>query len=189
MKRTQRNLSIVITAIALAYLILIRLPAVVALGAASVLVAIGILLAILGRDFMRGRYRASRRQWQQALTHYRRFEKKLLKSRISPVFAPLYLSVYSFDGVAIVRNNIGQVLVNLRELDQAEDVLRSALQRDPLYPLPYLHLGVIAAMRHQEDLAQREMRKAVQLGYSPNSAQKLLRSALAAANAGAGEVK
>jgi hypothetical protein len=62
------------------------------------------------------------------------------------------------------------------------------LQRDPLYPLPYLNLGVIAAMRDQPELAEREMRKAVQLGYSPTGAQKLLRSVLAAANTGIGRL-
>ena len=188
MKRTQRNLSIIITAIALAYLVLIRLPLWFALGAAALLVVTGIVLAILGRDFMIGRYRASRRDWQQALTRYQRFEKKLIKSRLGVLLAPLYLSIYSFDGVAVVRNNIGQALMNLKELDQAEASLRSALQRDPLYPLPYLNLGFIAAMRHQPELAEREMRRAVQLGYSPTIAEKLLRSALAEANAEVGRL-
>ena len=76
--------------------------------------------------------------------------------------------------------------MNQRELDDAERWLRSALQRDPLYPLPYLNLGVIAVMRQRKDLAESEMRKAVHLGYSPTGAQQLLRRALAAANGGMG---
>ena len=135
---------------------------------------------------MVGRYYSSRRDWAKALVRYQRFEKRLLKSRWRPLLVPLYLSIYTFDGVAVVRNNIGQTLMNQRELDDAERWLLSALQRDPLYPLPYLNLGVIAAMRQQQDLAEREMRKAVHLGYSPTGAQQLLRRALAAANTGMG---
>jgi tetratricopeptide (TPR) repeat protein len=184
MKRPQRNLSIVITVLALGYLMLIRLPLTYVLIVAAAVLIAALVMVVVGRDFLVGRYYSRRRQWPKALSHYQRFEKQLQKSRWRPFLVPLYLSIYSFDGIAVVRNNIAEALMNQRELDEAELWLRTSLQRDPLYPLPYLNLGLIAALRQQPDLAEREMRKAVQLGYSPHAAQQLLRRALAAAGSG-----
>ena len=48
MKRPQRNLSIVITAIALGYLVLIRLPLPYALGAVATLLAFAVVLIFRG---------------------------------------------------------------------------------------------------------------------------------------------
>jgi hypothetical protein len=62
-----------------------------------------------------------------------------------------------------------------------------ALQRDPLYAVPYTNLGTIAAMRNDRSTAQLEFRRAVELGFSPTGAQELLRRALAKANATVGE--
>jgi tetratricopeptide (TPR) repeat protein len=123
-----------------------------------------------------------RRRWEQAIERYERFEKKLLRARWSQLTVVLYLGIYSLDGVAIARNNIGQALMNAGDLDGAVRWLRSALQRDPLYAVPYVNLSVIAAMRKDETTARREMTRAVQLGFNPNSAQRILRRALAAAN-------
>jgi tetratricopeptide (TPR) repeat protein len=188
MRRTQRNLTIIVLTIALTYLVLIRLPWAYGLAAMTMLILAAVALAILGRDFLIGRYCMRRRQWQKALTRLQGFEKLLLRHPWSRFLTPLYASMYSFDGVAVARNNIAVAHMNLGELDEAERILRLALQRDPLYALPYLNLGMIAAMRKQEDVAEGEIRKAVRLGYSPSGAQQILRRALAAANAGAGRI-
>jgi tetratricopeptide (TPR) repeat protein len=183
MKRPPRNLLIILTALAVAWLVLrMLLPLIEALWAAAGLLALGLILVVWGRDFVIGRYRMRRRDWQRALERFKRFEHKLLDNPLSALLMPLYVGIYSFDGVAIARNNIGVCLINLTEMDQAVRWFRAALQRDPLYPVPYINLATIAATRNDAATIQREIRRAVELGYSPAGAQLLLRRLLARAN-------
>jgi tetratricopeptide (TPR) repeat protein len=181
-KRTQRNLLVILSTTAVVWILLQQLPLVLALPVVGVMFLMAIGMMLWGRDFVVGRYRSSRRDWRGAIESYQRFEKKLLGSRWSGLAAPLYLGIHTFDGVALVRNNIGQAFMNLRELDAAAGWLRAALQRDPLYATPYVNLGVIAAMRKDGARAQREFQRAVDLGYSPTGVQQLLRKVLATAS-------
>ena len=182
MKRTQRNLLIILSTAAVIWILLQQLHGAWVLWTAGAILAFGLVLSVWARDFLIGRYRNSRRDWRKAIESYRRFEKKLLANRWSSLLVPIYLSIYTFDGVAIARNNIAQAFINLGELDEAGGWLRSALQRDPLYATPYINLGIIAAMRKDGAKAQREFQRAVDLGYSPTGAQQLLRRVLAKMN-------
>jgi tetratricopeptide (TPR) repeat protein len=186
MKRPQRNLLIILSALAVLWLVLLRLPPLMSLWLAVAAFVFGFGLLVYARDFLMGRYRTGKREWRKALESYSSFEKKLLASRLSVVLVPIYLSIYSFDGVAIARNNIAQSLMNLNELDEAVRWLRTALQHDPLYCIPYTNLGTIAALRGDTAAAQLEFRRAVDLGFSPRGAQELLRRALAKAHESAG---
>lgn len=188
MKRPQRNLLMILSSAAVIWVVLSLFPLAVGLWVAVALIALGLVLTAWGRDFMIGRYRSRRREWDKAIESYQRFEKMLLTSRFGELFVPLYLGIYTFDGVAIARNNIAQALMNLGKLEEAEGWLRSALQRDPMYAIPYTNLGTIAALRGQESHARRQFQKAVDLGYSPTGAQQLLRRALARANEAAGKI-
>ena len=188
MKRTQRNLLIILSVITASWILLRQLPLVTALWTLGAVVVIGLILAILGRDFFIGRYRARKRDWQKALERYQRFEQKLLTRWHSALLAPLFFGIYTFDGVALARNNIGQALMNLGKLDEAEQWLRSALRRDPLYSIPYINLGIIAGMRRNEAVAKREIRRAVELGYSPAGAEQVMRKILARSNEGTGRM-
>ncbi|MGH8177817.1 MAG: tetratricopeptide repeat protein [Steroidobacter sp.] len=178
MKRTQRNLFIIMAAMVAFYSIVTRLPWQAALSVAAAVLVAFIAMAIWGRDYFIGRRHTRRRDWARAVESYQRFEKKLLSAPWHRATVVLYLGIYSFDGVAITRNNIAQSLMNAGELDRAVAWLRSALLRDPLYAAPYVNLSVIAAMRRDEATARREMQKAVHLGFSPAAAQRILRLAL-----------
>lgn len=187
MKRTQRNLFIIMAAMVAFYSIVTRLPWQAVLSVASAVLIVFIAMVIWGRDFFAGRRHTRRREWGRAAESYQRFEQKLLKARWRRATVVLYLGIYSFDGVAIARNNIAQSFMNAGDLDKAVAWLRSALLRDPLYAVPYVNLSVIAAMRRDEATARREMSKAVHLGYSSVGAQRILRRALAKANENLGE--
>jgi tetratricopeptide (TPR) repeat protein len=188
MKRTQRNLLIILSVIAATWILLRQLPLVVALWTLGAIMLIALILILLARDFFIGRYRARKREWQKALDRYQRFEHKLLTKRWTAVLTPLYFGIYTFDGVALARNNIGQALMNLGRLAEAEQWLRAALQRDPLYAIPYINLGIVAGMHGNEAVARRELRRAVELGYSPVGAQQVMRRILARSNEGAGKL-
>jgi tetratricopeptide (TPR) repeat protein len=189
MKRPQRNLLIILSSIAILWLVLLRLPPVMTLWVAVAAVVFGFGLLLYARDFLIGRYRSRNREWRKAIDRYSRFDKKLAESRMGFVLIPIYLTVHSFDGVAIARNYIAQSLIELNSLDEAVSWLRSALQRDPLYSIPYTNLGTIAALRGDAASAQMEFRKAVELGFSPAAAQTLLRRALEKASKAADRKK
>jgi tetratricopeptide (TPR) repeat protein len=186
MKRPQKNLLVLLSVVAVPWVVLRELPLLVTLAFTGLLLLLALVLMVIGRDFLVGRYYSRKREWRRAMERYSRFERRLLTSRVNALLIPLYLGIYSFDGVAITRNNIAHSLMNLGELDEAVRWLRMALQRDPLYAVPYTNLGTIAAMRNDRSTAQVEFRRAVELGFSPTGAQELLRRALAKANSAMG---
>jgi tetratricopeptide (TPR) repeat protein len=179
LKRPQRNLLMILSSIAVIWLLLRLLSWKVALGVAAALFVLALILMVVARHFLLGRYRSSRRKWEGAIASYRRFEQMLLTRKFGSIVSPLFLGVYTLDAVAVTRNHIGHALIQQRKLDEAEGWLRSALQRDPLYPVPYIELGTIAALRGQASFARQQFKKAVELGYSPARAQELLARLLA----------
>lgn len=179
MKRPQQILLMLLSSAAVAWLVLRLMPPVVALGVGAAFILMTLVLMIWARQLLIGRYRSRRRQWQKAIESYQRFEKMLLTNRYSSLLMPLYLGIYTLDGVAITRNHIAGALMHLEKLEDAEGWLRSALQRDPLYAIAYVNLGLIAAIRKEESAARRYFSRAVELGYSLANAQQLLARALA----------
>jgi tetratricopeptide (TPR) repeat protein len=189
MKRPQRYLFIIMTVLVAVYLLLTRLPPAAALALLVLLVLYVLVLVVWGRDLFFARRHAKRREWAKAQERFERFEKKLLRARWHRLAVVLYPSIYSLDGVAIARNNIAQVLINADDLDRAVQWLRSALQRDPFYPVPYVNLSLIAARRLDEAAARREMTRAVQLGFDPAAARRILHRALTDAESRADDRK
>jgi tetratricopeptide (TPR) repeat protein len=188
MKRPQRNLFIIMSLMVILYLLATRLPGTIVLYLGAVVLAIIAPCMLWSRDFFIGRYRSRQRRWQEAAELYQKFEAKLLAVRWTQWVAVVFISLYTFDGIAMCRNHIAQSLMNLRELDTAEQWLRRALQRDPLYALPYLNLGVVAALRGDKERAAREFGRAVQLGYSPEGAQRLFRQVVSRINEKTGKL-
>jgi hypothetical protein len=179
MKRTQRNLFIIMAAMIAFYAIMTRLPWQVTVGIGAAIIVALLALAVLSRDFFRARRHVRRREWLKAAERLQRFEQKLLAARWQRPAIVLYLSIYSFDGVAIARNYIGEALVNAERLEEATQWLRAALLRDPHFALPYVNLAIVAALLKDGTTARREMARAVQLGFSPVQAQRILHRVLA----------
>jgi tetratricopeptide (TPR) repeat protein len=178
MKRPQRHLTIIMTVLLAVYLLLTRLPPAAGLALLGALVVYVLGVAIWGRDLLLGRRHSKKKNYAQAVERYERFEKKLVSSGWPRLAVVLYPNIYSFDGIAVTRNYIGQDLLKAKHLDRAVVWLRAALQHDPFYPVPYVNLALIAAARRDPNTAKREMTKAVQLGFDPTSAQRLLQKAL-----------
>ncbi|MFL6579012.1 MAG: hypothetical protein ACJ8MR_20475 [Povalibacter sp.] len=179
LKRPQRNLLMMLSSIAVVWLLLRLMPWKVAVGVGAAMFVIALLLMAIAWRFLLGRYRLRKRDYPSAIDHYQRFEKMLLTRRIGQVVAPLFLGVYTHDAIAVTRNHIAHALIQQRKLDEADGWLKSALQRDPLYPVPYIYLGTVAALRGQTNQARQHFRKAVDLGYNPVRAQETLARLLA----------
>jgi hypothetical protein len=164
-------------------LLLTRLPGEASLALLGTVLIFFAVIATLARDWFIGRRHAKRRDWARAIDRYQRLERTLLVAWWQRSAVTLYPSIYSLDSVAIVRNTIGQCFVQAEDFDQAVKWLRSALQRDPLYAVPYVNLSVIAAIRKDEANARRDMTRAVQLGFNPVTAKRILLRALSQAMA------
>jgi tetratricopeptide (TPR) repeat protein len=185
--RPQRNFLLILSPVAILWPFVRTVPWSAGRWLALAVLLLALVLLVLGRDFLIGRYRMRKRQWHSAIDRFRRFERKLENATLGALLVPLYLSLYTFDGIAVTRNNIALALMNLGQLDEAEGWLRAALRRDPLYAMAYVNLGTIAALRRDEVAARRQFQRAVDLGYSATGAQLLLRKALARANEAAGK--
>src|SRR5262249_3936005 len=109
------------------------------------------VVVILGRETLVGRYHIRQREWRAAIAHLLRFERSLLSGPLPRARTLLYMSIYTLDGVAVVRNNLGFCHLNLRDFDEAERWLNRALERDSGYALPHVNLGVLASMRGDRD--------------------------------------
>lgn len=188
MKRTQRNLFIIMSVMMVIYLLITRLPPPIALGVAAAILVVVLLLAALAYDFFVARHHTKRRRWRAAADRFEKFEKKLLRASWLRATVLVYLTIYSFDAIAIVRNEVAQSLLNLDEFTTAERWLKGALERDLQYAEPYVNLAAIAAIRRDAVTAKRHISRAVGLGYSPEGAQQVLRRALARADAMSGDL-
>jgi tetratricopeptide (TPR) repeat protein len=182
-KRPQRHLLMILSSLAVGWIILRLLPLRAALLLGAVLAIVAMIFAGWARHLIVGRFRARRHRWDKAIESYQRFEKMLLTNRLSGWLAPVHLGIYTLDGVARTRNLIAQALMELKRLDEAEGWLRASLQRDPLYAVPYTNLGTIAALRQQDAIARRHFQKAVDLGFSPDVAEHLFQRARQRAHA------
>jgi tetratricopeptide (TPR) repeat protein len=187
MTRPQRNLLLILSPPAVLWLVLRSMPWAIGRWIGVAFLAVALVLTFFARDFLIGRYRMRKRNWERAIESFQRFERRLESPTWATLLLPFYLSLYSFDGIAVARNNIAIALMNLRRLEEAEGWLRSALRRDPLYALAYVNLGTIAALRNDEPGARRELKRAVDLGFSAAGAQLLMRKALAEANQAMGK--
>ena len=183
MKRTQRNFFIIMSVMMVIYLLITRLPAPIALGVAGAILVVVLLLAAFAYDFFIARRLRRRQRWRDAAERYEKFEKRLVSTPWLGATVLVYLTIYTFDAIAIVRNEIAQSLLNLDEFATAERWLKGALERDLQYAEPYVNLAAIAAIRRDAVTARRHIARAVGLGYSPEGAQQVLRRALARGNA------
>ncbi|HEY6640774.1 tetratricopeptide repeat protein [Povalibacter sp.] len=177
LKRPQRYLLMILSSAAVTWTVLRLMPLTTALWLGLVFVIGALILAVWARHLLMGRVRARRRRWALAIESYQRFEKMLLTQRLSRWLTPVHIGIYTLDGVARTRNLIGEALMELRRPEEAEGWFRAALQRDPLYPVPYTNLGTIVALRGQDAEARRHFQKAVALGFSPVAAERLFQRA------------
>ena len=72
MKRPQRNLFVILSALAVLWLVLIRVPALAALWLLVALFVFWLGLSLYARDLFIGRYRSNRRRWREAIESYER---------------------------------------------------------------------------------------------------------------------
>lgn len=187
MARPQRNLLLVIASIGalVGGASVVDSPTVI-LGAGVVALAVFVAAVFAGRDFFVGRFRMRQRRWDEALAAFEAFESKQLSSRLRRALAPLFVGIYSYDGVAIALNNQAVVRLNQGKFPQAEELLRRALSRDAPYAIPHVNLAILFALMGNAAEASREHELAQSLGFRGAGLQQRIRTLLARTNTAVG---
>ena len=188
MKRPQRNL--------LLFVFILCIPLIAdklgvqkyALVFSSSMVILILVIGLLGKDYFIARYKTKQRDWEGAINRYQKFETFLTRLRIGNFYIPVCYSLYTYNGFALVKNNIAHILMNTQELQGAKQLLLEALELDKLYALPHVNLAVIAAIEGNADEALREADLAKQLGFRGKGLQPLIRKILATTNETVGKV-
>lgn len=153
------------------------------LSVGVLLLAVLVVAIIAGRDFFVGRVRLSQKRWDEALTA---FEAKQLSSRWRRALAPLFVGIYSHDGVAIALNNQAVARLNQGSLTQAQELLQRALSRDAPYAIPHVNLAILAALQGNAAEASREQQLAHELGFRGAGLQRRIRALLSRTNTAVG---
>ena len=130
------------------------------------------------RDFFIGRRHIKKQRWMEAILCFQRFESQLLSSALRRRLAWLAAGIYSFDPVAIARNNVGVVHLENGKLELAEAAFRSALERDPPYAVAHLNLAVVAARRSDKATMEQQLTHASRLGLTQRKIHARVRAAL-----------
>ena len=145
-----------------------------------------IVTVTVGREFFVGRRHTKHKRWEEAAICFVLFEKRLLTSQWRRSMSVVFSGMYTYDGVALARNNLGAVRLDQGRNDEAEAALLRSLERDPLYATPHANLAILAALKGDAPRAKEESEKARALGYRTRGLQKKIRSLLAGFNSAVG---
>lgn len=85
------------------------------------------------------------------------------------------LVVYTPSVEAMALNNVGSAHLALGAADHAVSAWRKAIELDPLYPIPFANLALVAAAGGESAVAETLLGAAKNLGYSGGALDQTLR--------------
>jgi len=137
----------------------------------------GRLQGVFYRDFFRGRRLLAAGHPEEAIPDFERFLETIRARPALKKLVWLQWAVYSPDMEVMTLNNLGASHYHIGEMDVAEGYLRDALRLDPVYPVAYYNLALIAAARDDDAEAERLLGEAHRLGYTRGSVDQVLERA------------
>ncbi|MCB9603865.1 MAG: hypothetical protein H6720_26390 [Sandaracinus sp.] len=161
----------------------VRHPASMAVIASAV--ALWLVVVWLGREFLRGRAAMRRGELDRAIACFERFLDHLAARPRG--LRGLWMSWDTADPVAMSWNNVGVCHLARLRLDDAEEALGRARDRDARYALPHVNLAIVAQLRGHGDEALVHAAEAKRLGYSGSKLAAALRRAVAAHSMAVGD--
>jgi tetratricopeptide (TPR) repeat protein len=186
-KRPQRNILLFVTTVVGYFLINDYLSSMVKLTLGTALVIFGCLLAILCKDFLIARSKTKKHDWEGAIEHYNKFERSLEYYQQHGINLPIFMSIYTYNGIALTNNNRAQCYMNVHRTQDAKNNLEFAVRLDKLYATPHINLAILAAQKGNESSAMKELEIARELGYKVEGSQRLIRTYLAKVNEAIGD--
>ncbi len=180
--RPQRNMALSVVMMVALIALGPRLPGPV-MSAVSVMGMVALVsVVLLGRVFFRGRSLMGEKKWDEAATAMAAFELEQSSSPWRRRLAFLYLGFYSYDGVAVARNNLGAIRLEQERLEDAQRHFERALESDPLYAIPWANLAVLGAKRGDRARVEACRARAHELGFRRRGFQKILDELLSKAS-------
>jgi tetratricopeptide (TPR) repeat protein len=152
-------------------------PAVVVLMLAAALLVPSRVQGWYWRDFFRGRRLLAAGRAQEAALHFERF---LAQIRAQPSLRRLIWlngAMYTRDVEAMTQNNLGAALLQVGDLKAARSALDTAVRLDPLYPMPYFNLALLAQAEGAPAAAAGLLERSRALGFDRATCDQLLGAA------------
>ena len=137
----------------------------------------GRVLGFYWRDLLQGLRLLKEAKYEESKRHSEIF---LVTIRLRPWLKKLIWlgsGSYSRDPEALALNNLGAAEVMLGEHDGARMHLQESIAADKLNPLPYFNMGALLTSMGESDEASSWFARAVELGYSRNSVDKIIQAA------------
>jgi tetratricopeptide (TPR) repeat protein len=139
-----------------------------------ILLVPGRLAGLLWRDLLTCRRKLDAKDFDAAIRFSEAFLERLNRHPWLRHVAWLAPSVYTNSPRAMALTNAGAAHLALGHLDEAEQALRSASEADPLNPVPYHNLALLAKARGDAAESNRLAGLAKALGFSRSAADRVL---------------
>ena len=144
------------------------------IAAALVLLVPGRIQGLLFRDLFRGRVELDRGNPPAALEYFQRFLQTIQAQPWRKPALRLGWSFYTPSVEAMTHNNIGSAEFALGATARAAAAWQAALTHDPLYPLPYANLALVAAQLGDAATTAEHLATARRLGYSATALDRVI---------------
>ncbi|HEY2034268.1 MAG TPA: tetratricopeptide repeat protein [Rhizomicrobium sp.] len=163
-------------AVALAILVYFRFAPIALLAVLLGLLLPGRILGFFWRDLLRGLRLLNAKDYAASKASSLRFLAEVRRRPWIKHLVWLGSSSYSRDPEILALNNLGGAEIGLREFDAAEQHLNEAISIDPLCPLPFYNLGVLAMAKGNSVEATRCFAEAKRLGYRGGLSDRIVRA-------------
>ncbi|HEY2068536.1 MAG TPA: tetratricopeptide repeat protein [Rhizomicrobium sp.] len=136
----------------------------------------GRILGFFWRDLLKGLRLLNAREYPESKRSSERFLVEVHKRPWIRKLIWLGASTYSRDPEVIALNNLGAAEMQLGEHDAARRHLNQAIALDPLCPLPFVTLGIMARQAGDSAEAARCFAEARRLGYAHGLLDRIVRA-------------
>ncbi len=166
MTRPQQHVAIWVAGL----LLLVGLPLVLPTDVVFVLVGVAWGLAVVS-FIARGRYGRARsllaqKKYEAAFDELLAFEQQVTRDAWRRHLAFLYAGFRTSNAIALARGYQGVVRLEQGRLAEAEALLKSALEKDPDYSVPWANRAIVAASLGDEARARSHVETAKSLGFT-----------------------
>ena len=137
----------------------------------------GRIQGLLLRELFTGRHELDRGNPQKARMCFDKLRVQVHRQPWRKYALWLSWSMYTPNLEAMLINNIATTYLAQGQNEEAEKNWKAALELDPLYPLPFANLAVVAALRGDVELSQMMLHSASELGYTGEALDKVAHQA------------
>lgn len=137
----------------------------------------GRICGIVWREFFSGRKLLTLGRPLDAEKHFERFLMDVRSNPWKKKMIALSWGIYTSDIEVMTLNNLGVICLETGRFAEATAYFEQAIALDPEAPLPYYNLALIAVANNDVDLAEKHLKRSLELGFHGSSRDDLIRKA------------